>query len=88
MSFSCDTPSRTLPSRMFSLLYLYPNEIFKVSDPHELEDWIQEIGEDGERYAYPAPLNSAGFFEDFFDGKPEAVGALWHAVNQRLPMAG
>ena len=34
--------------------------------------------------AHPPPLNSVGFFEDFFDGKPEAVAAFWQAVNQRL----
>jgi len=42
------------------------------------------LGEDGERYAYPPPLNAPGFFEDFFDGKPEAVKTFWRVVNERL----
>jgi len=31
--------------------------------------WVTEIGDDGERYSYPQPLNKPGFFEDFFDQK-------------------
>jgi hypothetical protein len=34
---------------------------------------VTEYGDDGERYAYPPPLNKSGFFEDFFDDKPRAV---------------
>lgn len=64
--------------------YLYPHEIFQIIDPHEPADWIVEIGNDGERYAYPASLNSVGFFEDFFDGDNDAVSAFWHEVNQQL----
>lgn len=67
--------------------YLYPHGLFEIIDPHEPEDWITEVGEDGERYAYPPSLNYAGFFEDFFDAKQEAVARFWHAVNQRLAMA-
>ena len=36
-----------------------------------------ERGDEGERYAYPPPLNAVGFFEDFFDAKPKAVATLW-----------
>jgi len=64
--------------------YLYSPKIFQVIDPHEPADWVIEFGEDGERYAYPIPLNEPGFFEDFFDGKPKAVGIFWRVVNQRL----
>jgi len=64
--------------------YLYSPKIFQVIDPHEPADWVIESGEDGERYAYPIPLNEPGFFEDFFDGKPKAVGIFWRVVNQRL----
>lgn len=64
--------------------YLYPARLFEVIDPREPEDWVTEIGEDGERYAYPPPLNECGFFEDFFDDKAEAVVTFWHVVNQRL----
>ena len=68
--------------------YLYSPGIFKVLDAHEPADWITEYGEDGERYAYPAPLNSPGFFEDFFDGKPKAVRTFWRVMNQRLAGVG
>jgi len=47
--------------------YLYAPELFDVLDPTEPGDWMTEFGEDGERYSYPAPLNEASFFEDFFD---------------------
>ena len=32
-------------------------------------------------------MNGAGFFEDFFDGKPEAVSTFWRVMNQRLSTA-
>lgn len=68
--------------------YLYPRNLFKLVDPHEPADWLTEFGEDGERYAYPPPLNHSGFFEDFFDGKPAAVATFWGVVNQRLALVG
>jgi hypothetical protein len=67
--------------------YLYPGHLFEVVDPHEPDDWITEFGEDGERYAYPPPLNGCGFFEDFFDDESEAVTTFWQVVNQRLATA-
>ena len=68
--------------------YLYPRGLFKVLDAREPGDWVSELGEDGERYAYPAPLNDPGFFEDFFDDKPKAVRTFWRVVNQRLATVG
>ena len=67
--------------------YLYPPEIFAIVDPTEPPDWLTEFGEDGERYSYPAPLNAAGFFEDFFEQKAEQTSVFWHTVNQRLAHA-
>lgn len=64
--------------------YLYPPGLFTVPDPREPGDWVTELGEDGERYAYPAPLNDPGFFEDFFEDKPKAVRTFWRVLNQRL----
>lgn len=64
--------------------YLYPSGLFEIVDPREPDDWVTEFGEDGERYAYPPLLNSSGFFEDFFDGRPETVATFWQVVNQRL----
>src|SRR5216684_2101850 len=40
--------------------YLYPPGLFKVLDTREPGDWVAEYGDDGERYAYPAPLNTPG----------------------------
>jgi hypothetical protein len=68
--------------------YLYPPGAFTVIDAREPEDWVMEYGDDGERYAYPAPLNHPGFFEDFFDDQPKAVRTFWCVVNQRLATAG
>ncbi len=64
--------------------YVYSREIFAVVDAREPDDWVKEIGEDNERYAYPPPLNSVGFFEDYFDGKPDAVATFWRVMNRRL----
>jgi len=64
--------------------YLYPPTLFQVVDSQEPGDWLTEFGEDGERYAYPSPLNESGFFEDFFDDKTKAVKTFWRVVNHRL----
>ncbi|MBI4640414.1 MAG: hypothetical protein HY731_06950 [Candidatus Tectomicrobia bacterium] len=67
--------------------YLYPQGLFEIVDPREPTDWISEVGEEGERYAYPSPLNAVGFFEDFFDDDEEAVATFWRVVNQWLATA-
>ena len=64
--------------------YLYARDLFDLVDPHEPEDWQTEVGVDGERYAYPPPLNEPGFFEDFFDSRKEAIATFWRVVNRRL----
>jgi len=67
--------------------YLYPARLFEVIDPREPSIWVTEYGEDGERYSYPPVLNEAGFFEDYFDGKDEALARFWHVINKRLSEA-
>ncbi len=67
--------------------YLYPARLFEIIDPSKPRDWVTERGEDGESYAYPQPLNAAGFFEDFFNAKPKAVATFWRTVNQCLVTA-
>ncbi|HSR70319.1 MAG TPA: hypothetical protein VLU25_20485 [Acidobacteriota bacterium] len=67
--------------------FLYPSELFLVADHSEPNDWVSEVGEDGERYAYPHQLNLPGFFEDFFEGRPQAVKSFWQVVNRRLALA-
>jgi hypothetical protein len=67
--------------------YLYPEGDFRIIDDHEPADWVSEIGDDGERYAYPPELNRVGFFEDFFDLKSNAVKTFWNVMNRRLAKA-
>ncbi|HEV7672847.1 MAG TPA: hypothetical protein VGS22_30385 [Thermoanaerobaculia bacterium] len=67
--------------------YLYPQEIFKVVDSREPSDWVSELGEDNERYAYPPSFNGTGFFEDYFEGLPDVVATFWRAMNRRLSAA-
>jgi hypothetical protein len=64
--------------------FLYPADLFSLIDPKEPVDWITQLGDDGERYSYPLPLNKSGFFEDFFDEKAKAGATFWRVVNQRL----
>ncbi|MGB0768612.1 MAG: hypothetical protein ACPGYV_13005 [Phycisphaeraceae bacterium] len=66
---------------------LYPAEAFDVVDATEPDEWVHERGEDGERYAYPLALNAAGFFEDFFDRKEDAVQVFWQVINRGLTAA-
>ena len=67
--------------------FLYPAGIFRIINRREPDDWISETGEEGERYAYPPPLNGTGFFEDFFDGNRQAVRTFWRVVNEQLAAA-
>lgn len=67
--------------------FLYPSRIFRVIDRHEPESWVEEVGDEGERYAYPPQLNEVGFFEDFFDGNRKAVRTFWRVVNDQLAAA-
>ena len=64
--------------------FLYPPSLFSVVNNREPDDWVTEIGDDGERYSYPAPLNEPGFFEDFFNQKAKAVSIFWRIVNRQL----
>ena len=67
--------------------YLYSCHLFEVIDPQEPSIWMTVYGDDGERYSYPPALSEAGFFEDYFDGKDEALSKFWHAINKRLSEA-
>ena len=66
---------------------LFPPEAFTVVDPREPADWISTMGPDGERYAYPDPLNRPGFFEDYFDQDSATIAAFWQRVNQQMNLA-
>ncbi len=52
---------------------LYPSFLFIVVDDRWPDDWVVKYAEDGERYVSPAVFSEPGFFEDYFDGKKEAV---------------
>lgn len=67
--------------------YLYPAHIFEVIDPQEPDIWITDYGDDGERYSYPPVLNKTGFFEDYFEGKIEAISRFWQVINGHLSEA-
>lgn len=56
--------------------YLYSPNLFEIVDPQEPSIWVTEYGDDGERYSYPPELKEAGFFEDYFDGKENALRVL------------
>jgi hypothetical protein len=71
----------------FGKPYLYPPYLFELVDSREPSTWITDYGEDGERYSYPSLLNEPGFFEDYFDGKGEALSKFWHVINKRLSEA-
>lgn len=71
----------------FGRPYLYPPRLFTTVDDGVPDDWIVEVGDDGERYAYPAAMNAPGFFEDLFDGKPKANAIFWKRVNRQLSQA-
>lgn len=64
--------------------FLYPSADLELMDAREPADWVTEYGADGERYAYPPPLNEPGFFEDFFEDKAAAVTTFWRVINQEL----
>ena len=68
----------------FGKPYLYPPHLFEIVDSREPSMWITEYGDDGERYSYPPGLHEPGFFEDYFDGKSEAVSKFWHTINNGL----
>jgi len=64
--------------------YLYPSHLFTIVDSREPANWVTEYGDENERYAYPPLLNKIGFFEDYFDGKAEALSTFWQVVNEHL----
>ena len=65
------------------LPYLYSASEFLVVDPSEPAEWHTVYGAEGERYSYPPELGDPGFFEDYFDGKPECVARLRRYLAER-----
>ncbi len=52
---------------------LFPREGFRVIDDTIPPDWIWDRQGDDEYYGGPAGLQTPGFYEDYFDGKREAI---------------
>lgn len=52
---------------------LLPKQGFKVVDNTMSEDWVWKRYSEDEYYADPPELGRPGFYEDYFDGKAEAV---------------
>ena len=53
--------------------YLFPPEAFEVVDSLPDEDWVKNVGEDGEVYWGPVELLEPRLWEDFFDGVESAI---------------
>lgn len=66
---------------------LYPASLFTVIDDQHPIDWVEEVGDDGERYAYPPAFNRPGFFEDLFERKEDAMKAFWQTINRGMTAA-
>jgi hypothetical protein len=52
---------------------LYPKYLFDVIDPTIPESWVRKDYPDDEYFIDPPELSHRGFYEDYFDRKPEAT---------------
>jgi hypothetical protein len=52
---------------------LFSKDGFKILDNTIPEDWVWKRYSEDEYYADPPELGRPGFYEDFFDGKSEAL---------------
>ncbi len=52
---------------------LYPKNLFVVTDDAIPVDWVWNRYSEDEYYADPPGLHEPGFYEDYFDGKQEAI---------------
>ena len=64
---------------------LYEPECFKIVDETEPDFWINETGDDGERYAYPERWGRAGFFEDYHDRDQAVRDQFWSDLHKFYP---
>lgn len=55
---------------------LFAANAFDVMDRVRPSDWIEDVDEDGERYACPRELSARGFFEDWHDRVPDVRAKL------------
>jgi hypothetical protein len=52
---------------------LYPKGLFDIIDSYIPNEWVQNWYSDNEYYIDPPELAEPGFYEDYFDGKIEAI---------------
>ncbi len=64
---------------------LYEPECFRAIDPSAPAFSVSEIGEDGERYAYPEPWSHPGFFEDYHDHVKAIREQFWDELRRFYP---
>lgn len=66
---------------------LFEADLFSVTDPRVDEAWVVQYSNPGEIDLVPEPWSEPGFWEDFFDGHPEAV-ARYQQVLRRMVEGG
>lgn len=62
---------------------LFEPDLFSVVDPTRPGHWVCQW-EDGVEYAYAPELNAPGFFEDYFEHKPEARSVFHRYLNRYM----
>ena len=60
---------------------LYPKALFDVVEPSIPDSWIREEYAPDEYYIDPLELSKPGFYEDYFDGKSEAIATFQKFVK-------
>jgi hypothetical protein len=66
---------------------LFEVSLFAITDPQVDDGWVVQYNESGEVSLVPRAWISPGFWEDYFDGKPDAV-ARYQEVLRRATSAG
>lgn len=64
---------------------LYEPDIFNIIDPIEPSFWVSELGETGERYAYPINWFKRNFFEDYHNDVETVKKQFWKDVEFYYP---
>lgn len=62
---------------------LYPKPLFDIVDSSIPDDWVKETFDDGEYYISPREFQGY-FFEDYFEGKINAVDVFKAYVNKHV----
>ncbi len=58
---------------------------FRIIDDAEPEFWVNDWGDDGERYAHPEAWSRPGFFEDYHDRVRAVRDEFWDGVRELYP---